>query len=106
MDTAPDVARLPVVIETSRYSIRGEVSVPADARLSDYANEASRDFFAVTNAHIAPLEHLERERAVAFLLVARHEIGLMLPAEDGEHSHADDADRDKASAHFWALMER
>ena len=98
--------RLSVVIETSRHRIRGDVTVRTDGRLSDYANEPARQFFALTDAHIAPLENLQQERAVAFLLVARHEVGLLLPAADHESSHADDAAREEASAHFWALMER
>jgi len=98
--------RTNVVLETTRYRIRGEVTVRTDGRLSDYANEPTRHFFAITDAHIAPVENPERERAVPFLLVARHEVGLMLPAEDHERSHADDHAREEASAHFWALMER
>lgn len=35
-----------VMIETARYLITGNVAVAAGARLSDYANDPSRDFFA------------------------------------------------------------
>lgn len=98
--------RTSVVIETSRYRIRGDVTVRTEGRLSDYANDPAREFFALTDAHIAPLDNLQAERAVAFMLVARHEIALLLPSEDDEGSRADDAAREEASAHFWALMER
>jgi hypothetical protein len=73
--------RIFVLVETSRYCIRGEVTLAEGARLSDYANEDGRDFFAITEAFLAPIEAPERERSVGFILVARHEIGVMMPAE-------------------------
>lgn len=100
------VTKTSVVIETSRYRIRGDVAVAPRNRLSDYANQPARDFFAITDAHIAPLEDISREIAVSFMLVARHEISLMLPSEASEKSRTDDAKRDEAAAHFWALMDR
>lgn len=76
-----DVLRTAVILETKRYSVRGDVSVPAGERLSDYANQLGRDFFAITDAYMAPLDAPDRERHVGFMLVARHEIGTLMPAD-------------------------
>jgi hypothetical protein len=76
------VKKTPVVIETRRYQIVGNVSVPDGTRLSDYANDGSRAFFAITEVQYAPLEQLERTRNVEFMLVNRLEVSVMLPAWD------------------------
>ena len=99
-----DVVRTPVIVETSRYRIRGNVTVPARERLSDYANAPERDFFALTDAHIAPLEAADRERRVGFILVARHEIGLMLPG-DGTSDVSGDETRERVADHLWSFMQ-
>ena len=85
-----DHVRSPVMVETSRYRIRGFVTHPAGTRLSDYANEGGRDFFAITDAYLAPLETPEREHSVGFILVARHEVGVMFPADVVESERRDD----------------
>ena len=74
--------RTPIIIETSRYRIAGNVAVPLGERLSDYANDPDRSFFAVTEARVAPLDYPERDRPVEFVLVARHEVGLISPGWD------------------------
>lgn len=73
------VTKTPVVIETARYQIVGNVSVPEGIRLSDYANDPDRAFFALTDVQLAPLEQLERQRVVEFMLVNRREIAVILP---------------------------
>lgn len=97
---------VPVVVETSRYRIRGSVAVPTEERLSDYANAGGRDFFAVTDALVAPLDNPERERKVGFILVARHEIGVMLPAELDEKPVEHDEARERTADHLWSFMEQ
>ena len=77
--TAPDTVKTAVMIETARYLITGNVSVPPETRLSDYANDTSRSFFALTEAALGPLDQPERGRQVDFLLIARHEVTLIAP---------------------------
>lgn len=100
-----DLQRAPVVIETSRYRIRGLVAVPPESRLSDYANESGRDFFAVTEAQIAPLENPDRERRVGFILVARHEVGVILPGDEEEHPLDPNQTRERTADHLWSFLE-
>lgn len=95
-----ETVRTAVVIETSRHRIRGNVSVADQQRLSDYVNELGRDFFAVTQAHIAPLDAPDRERAIEFILVARHEIAVILPGE----AELEDEARNSRGADFWTFM--
>jgi hypothetical protein len=78
MDT--DTVKTAVMIETARYLITGNVSVPTDTRLSDYANDDARAYYALTEAALGPLDQPERGRHVDFILVARHEVTLMAPA--------------------------
>lgn len=94
-----DVIRTGITLETARYAIRGEVSVPVGERLSDYANDEARDFFALTNAYLAPLDNPERERHVGFILVARHEIGVMMPGDVTEVPGYD-----AAAEHLYAFL--
>lgn len=73
------VTKTPVLIETSRHQIVGNVSVPSTERLSDYANDPGREFFAITEAQMAPLDDPDRLRDVDFILVNRSEIALLRP---------------------------
>ena len=74
-----EMNKVAVVIETARHQICGNVAVPAVSRLSDYANDPQRRFWAVTEAEITALEHPDRARIVPFLLIAAHEIGMISP---------------------------
>ena len=96
-----EVLRTAVVLETKRYTVRGDVSVPAGERLSDYANQMGRDFFAITDAYVAPLEAPDRERHVGFILVARHEVGTLMPADMPTAGELHDA----AAEHLYAFLE-
>ncbi len=87
--------KVAVVIETARHRIYGKVAVPAVARLSDYANDPERTFFALTHVRLSPLEHPERERAADFMLVNRQDVAVMLP-EWGEQ---------KADSGAWVFDE-
>jgi hypothetical protein len=90
-----ETVRMAVFIETSRYAISGEVAVPAHFRLSDYVNDREREFFAVTDVRVAPLEIPDQARYVPFILVARHEIGVVMPCEETPPTDA----RHTAAAH-------
>ena len=88
---AMEMHKVTVVIETKSLRITGNVAVPAVSRLSDYANDPLRRFWAVTDAEIAPLNAPARRRESPFILVASHEICMISPLEEGlpHPSHAD-----------------
>lgn len=74
----------PLVIQTEQHRITGSVSVPTmgRSRLSDYANEPSREFFSVKDATIAPLDASNRVEHKEFVLVARRQIVLIMPGDE------------------------
>ena len=74
-----EMNKVAVVIETSRHQICGQVAVPAVSRLSDYANDPARRFWAVTDAEVSELHGSDRSRQVGFLLIAAHEITMISP---------------------------
>ena len=74
--------REPVFLETDRYRIEGKLTLPSEgfrSRLSDYVNQSDRDFFAVEEASVTPLEGSGETQAVGFMLVARRHVRLALP---------------------------
>ena len=79
-----EMHKVAVVIETARHQICGHVAVPAVSRLSDYANDPVRRFWAVTDAEITLLEHPDRVRSTPFLLIAAHEICMISPIAHDE----------------------
>lgn len=79
-----EMNKMAVVIETARHQICGTVAVPAVSRLSDYANEPQRRFWAVTEAEVSSIEHPERARSVPFMLIAAHEISIISPIAGDE----------------------
>lgn len=76
---AVEMHKVAVVIETARHHICGEVAVPAVSRLSDYANDPQRRFWALTDVEISGHEGREAPRSVPFMLVAAHEIYTISP---------------------------
>lgn len=90
--------KVAVAIETSRHQIFGTVAVPTIARLSDYANDPMRKFWAVTDATIAPVDEPNRTRNVGFVLVASHEITMISPLSDAVPEPAASGDRSAFSA--------
>jgi hypothetical protein len=74
-----------VVIETDRYRIIGDLTLPRDgyrSRMTDFLNAAERDFIALTAVTLTPLdggEEIDRE----FLAVSRRHVVLAMPIEDG-----------------------
>ena len=82
-----EMNKVAVVIETARHQICGHVAVPAVSRLSDYANDPGRRFWAVTDAEVSELHGSDRMRLVGFLLIAAHEITMISPI-GGDLPHA------------------
>ena len=74
-----------VVIETERYRITGQLSMPRDgyrSRLTDYLNASERAFVALTDVAIEPLNGGGEPRARQFLAVSLRHVVLAMPAED------------------------
>ena len=74
----------PIVVETDRYRIEGKLTLPAEgyrSRLSDYVNQRDREFFAIQDAHVTPLDGAGEGQPAGFLLVARRHIRLVVPDE-------------------------
>ena len=73
-----------LIIQTEQHRITGSVSVPTmgRSRLSDYANEPSREFFSIKDATIAPLDAPDRVERKEFLLVSRRQIVLIMPGDE------------------------
>jgi hypothetical protein len=65
-----------VVLETDRYRITGEVTLPAEgsrSRLSDLLNREGLNFIPLSNAEIVSHEDGERER-IQFIAVASENV--------------------------------
>jgi hypothetical protein len=74
-----------VVIETDRYRITGLLSLPRDgyrSRLTDYLNAAERDFLALTDVSLEPLDRGSEATRHEFLAVSLSHVVLALPSGD------------------------
>jgi hypothetical protein len=74
-------------IDTSRYRITGELTLPRDgyrSRVSDFVNASERDFLVLTNVIVEPLDRGNTE-SHRFLAVARSQI-VFLVSEDAAPS--------------------
>jgi hypothetical protein len=71
--------RTKVTILTSSYRIKGYIDLLPGARVTDYMTEA-RDFIAVTNAEVWPLEvAAQKLLAAPFINVSRAHIEIIFP---------------------------
>jgi len=85
-----DQRRQRVIIETDRHRVTGEVTMPADgyrSRLSDYFNNAEREFISLTSAVVEPLSNDGGRELREFVVISRRHIVLAMPADD--HAGAD-----------------
>jgi hypothetical protein len=75
-----------IVLETERYRIVGKLMLPSEgyrSRLSDYMNQRDREFFALNEAVVTPLDAPEETRRASFLMVGRAHVRLIaLAAEE------------------------
>ena len=80
-----DLREEQVVLETDRYRITGALTLPREgyrSRLSDYVNQRDREFFAVSDATITPLDDTEAARRAQFIMVARRHVTLVALASE------------------------
>ena len=69
-----------VVVETPRYRIEGNLTLPREgyrSRLSDYVNQRDREFFAINEATLTALDAPDQVRHTAFLMVARRHVRMV-----------------------------
>jgi hypothetical protein len=89
-----------VVIETDRYRITGDLTLPRDgyrSRMTDFLNAAERDFIALTDVTLAPLdggESLERD----FIAVSRRHVVLAMPINGGAAGRREEEERSESVA--------
>ena len=73
-----------IVLETPRYRIRGVLRMPRDgyrSRLTDFLNAGERDFIALTDVDLEPLDGDGTREHRRFIAVARSQIVLAAPVE-------------------------
>ena len=73
-----------VVIETDRHRITGSITMPTGgfrSRLSDFLNHAEKEFIALTDAVVAPLEGNGSVERRDFVVVGRQHIVLAMPED-------------------------
>ena len=82
--TAVDQRQERLLIETDRHRIRGVVTLARDgfrSRVSDMLNAAERDFIALTDVTIEPLDGGPK-MSCEFIALARTKIVLAIPVSD------------------------
>lgn len=73
----------PIVLETSRYRVHGNVMLPPagyHSRLSDHLNNPEREFLIVLDATLTPLDGGD-SRTAPVVMIHRDRIDLVIPAE-------------------------
>jgi Family of unknown function (DUF6812) len=76
-----------IVVETARYRITGLLSMPRDgyrSRLTDYLNASERDFIALTDVELQPLDGSGSGERQPFLALSLSHVVLAMPAAGTE----------------------
>ena len=78
-----DLRRERVVVETDRYRVEGEMTLPREgyrSRLSDHVNRRDHEFFIVVDAELTALDGSGRNWRAPVVMLARRHIRLLVPA--------------------------
>ena len=70
------------MVETERYRVQGQMTLPTEgyrSRLSDHVNRRDQQFFTIQEATLTPLDGGEAWEAPVLMLASRH-IRLIAPA--------------------------
>lgn len=73
-----------VVVETDRYRVEGDITLPQEgyrSGLSDYLNRRDQDFLILTNVELLALDGSGRDWQTPVLMLARQHIRLVVPIE-------------------------
>jgi hypothetical protein len=79
-----DLRQEKVTIETDRYRVDGDMTLPVEgyrSRLSDHINRRDIEFFTIQDAVVKPLDGGEGWTAAVLLLSSRH-IRLIVPSPE------------------------
>jgi hypothetical protein len=72
-----------VVVETDRYRVEGNITLPQEgyrSRLSDYLNRQDQEFLILVDAELIALDGSGRDWNSSVLMLARRHIRLVVPA--------------------------
>ena len=75
-----------VVVETERYRIEGNLTLPREgyrSRLSDHLNRRDQEFFTLLEATLTRLDGSGQDWTAPVLMLARRHIRLIVPASEG-----------------------
>ena len=78
-----DVRRERIVVETDRYRVEGDITLPQEAyrsQISDYINRGDQEFFTILDAELISLDGSGRDWKTPVLMLARRYIRLVVPA--------------------------
>ena len=78
-----DLHRERVVVETDRYRVEGDMTLPSEgfrSRLSDHLNRRDQEFLTVVDAEVTALDGSDRSWQAPVLMLARRHIRLVVPA--------------------------
>jgi len=74
-----------VVIETDRYRIIGDLTLPRTgyrSRMTDFLNASERDFIALTDVVLEAIDESEDKVRRDFMAISRRHIVVVMPDED------------------------
>ena len=74
-----------VVLETDRYRVEGDLTMPREgyrSRLSDHINRRDLEFFAIQDAKLTAIDGSGSEWQAPVVLLARRHIRLIVPASE------------------------
>jgi hypothetical protein len=80
-----DLRRERVVVETERYRVEGNVTLPREgyrSRLSDHINRRDLEFFAIQDAELKALDGSGADWQAPVVMLARRHIRLIVPEGD------------------------
>jgi hypothetical protein len=75
-----------VVVETERYRIEGNLTLPREgyrSRLSDHLNRRDQEFFTFLEARLTRLDGSGQDWTAPVLMLARRHIRLIVPVSEG-----------------------
>jgi hypothetical protein len=73
-----------VVVETDRYRVEGDITLPQEgyrSGLSDYLNRRDQEFLVLKNVELLALDGSGRDWQTPVLMLARQHIRLVVPIE-------------------------
>ena len=81
-----DLRQERVTLETDRYRIEGEVTLPREghrSRLSDHLNRRDQEFFTFVDAGLTRLDRSGQDWTAPVLMLARRHIRLIVAVSEG-----------------------